>query len=133
MTYSPPSARISVEAKLHWPNFSTSKKSPLLRWPSRFASPVETVAGSSVAATDVLARSSPTVIWPSVTVTVPRTLEMPACRTLKAASVCEGSMTQVPLVRPVGRTVLVAVVMRVLPRRGGRVARRSRASRSLNS
>ena len=102
-----------METNVHWPNFSTSKKSPLLRWPSRLASPVLTVDGSSVTETAVVARSSPTVTVPSVTATVPRTLEMPACRTVNAASVCEASMAQVPVVRPAGR-VVVAVLMGVL-------------------
>ena len=48
---------------------------------------------------------------PSVTATVPRTLEMPAWRTVKLASVWEASMAQVPAVRPVGSAVVVVVLM----------------------
>ena len=50
-------------------NCSTSKKSALLRWPSRPASPVLMIDGSSVAATDVTVRSSPTTMVPSVIAT----------------------------------------------------------------
>ena len=62
-----------------------------------------TVDGSSVTETADDSRSSPTVRAPPVTATVPRTFEMPAWRTVKDASVCEGSMFQVPVVRPAGR------------------------------
>ena len=70
-----------------------------------------TVAGSSVART-VAVPSSDTTTAPSVIATVPRTFAMPAWRTVKEASECEGSIVQVPAVSAV---VVVVVLMRVAP------------------
>ncbi len=81
-----------VDVKVHVGLFSASQKSALRRWLSRFSSPVLTDAASSSAVTAVDSRSSPTVMVPAVMASVPRTLEMPAWRTVKPTSEWPGSM-----------------------------------------
>jgi len=91
-TKSLPSALTDVEVKDQVGLTSVEKKSALWRWASRLASPVLRAVASRTAVTDELSTSSPMTIVPSVTGTVPRTLEMPAWRTVNPACVCEPSM-----------------------------------------
>src|SRR6185437_74467 len=76
-------------------NFSTSKKSGLLRWPSRVGSWVLMLVTSISALTEDLAKSSSTEMVPVKTPKLPRTLAIIMWRTEKFTPECEGSMFQV--------------------------------------
>ena len=69
------------------------------------------MTGSSTAVTEDVVRSSPMTMVPSVMATEPRTLAIPAWRVVKPASLCEGSMTQVPVRDSVGRAVVVVLAL----------------------
>jgi hypothetical protein len=88
---SSPEAATEVEVNVQTGFFSTSQKSALLRWPSRSGLPVLMDAASSSALTEELSMSSPTVTTAVGTARLPRTLEMPAWRTVKVAEVWVGS------------------------------------------
>jgi len=70
---------------------STSKKSAERRWLSRASTPVSIDAVRMVTEAVEAARSSATVIVPSNSRKVPRTLAIPAWRVMKPISVWVGS------------------------------------------
>ena len=91
---------MEVEVKVSSGNCSTSKKSALRTWPSRLASPESKLAAWMVAVTEERSRVSPRSAVAATSVNLPRTLLMPAWRTVKPTSLCEASRFQVPWVRP---------------------------------
>jgi len=88
---SSPSAATEVAANVQTGFFSASQKSALVRWASRSGFPVLTEAASISALTEESSMLSPTTREPETTARVPRTLEMPAWRTVKLAEVWVGS------------------------------------------
>ena len=75
---------------------STSKKSAVRMWPSRWALPVSTELASTVAVTVESVNSGAVTISPLNAPSRPRTLLTIMCRTVKETSECTGSMSQVP-------------------------------------
>ena len=107
--YSPSPVRFTaVDLKVMVGYFSASKKSGLLRWPSRWASPVLRVETSMVAST-VDAVGSVWFSWktPVKPVRLPLTLEIIMCFTLNSAAEWAGSRFQV--IREAGVTGVVAM------------------------
>ena len=84
MVHSSPSRLTAVEAKVHSGKFSASKKSADLRWPSRSALPVATLAALIVSLTHEAAGFAVSM-WavPCHSSNEPRTLVTIACRATK--------------------------------------------------
>ncbi len=78
--------------------FSTSRKSPLFRCPSRCSLLVRTLAASiSTSAEDFVGSAWSILITPEKTLKPPRTVATIACRAAKPSRVCAGSRSQVPV------------------------------------
>src|SRR5579863_979182 len=89
-------------------NVSASKKSALLRWASRFSSPVLTVAtGISASISERVGSVGSRRSLPLIPENFPFTLEIIMCLTLNSAAEWAGSMFQV--VTAAGVAVVVAM------------------------
>ncbi len=87
---------------------STSKKSGPRTWPSRLASPESKLAVLTVACRLASASESRTLASAEASLNRPRTLLMPAWRTLKPISLWDMSSVHTPGVKPSGRVTTVS-------------------------
>src|SRR4051812_34507871 len=88
--------------------FSTSKKSGPRTWASRFASPESKLAVLTVAFRLASASDSCTLASAVASLNRPRTLLMPAWRTLKPTSLWDMSSVHTPWVNPSGSVTTVS-------------------------
>src|SRR6476620_3229462 len=89
-------------------NCSTSKKSGPRTWPSRLASPESKLAVLTVACRLASDSDSRTLASAEASLNRPRTLLMPAWRTLKPISLWDMSNVHTPGVKPSGRVTTVS-------------------------